>query len=61
MRKHQSLIPNDKALAVTNSKQCRMSKLPDVSLYYIKFLILQISSFSLLQKLIDIQNMPWIN
>ncbi|CAF0788183.1 unnamed protein product [Adineta steineri] len=30
MRKHQSLIPNEKALAVSNSKQCRMSKLPDL-------------------------------
>lgn len=31
MRKHKSLIPNEKAIAVTNSKQCRISKLPDVS------------------------------
>ena len=33
MRKHQSLIPNEKALAVTNIKQCRMSKLPDVNVF----------------------------
>ena len=33
MRKHQSLVPTDKALAVTNSKQCRMSKLPDVRFF----------------------------
>ncbi|UJR23823.1 hypothetical protein I4U23_026799 [Adineta vaga] len=30
MRKHQSLIPNEKALVVSNTKQCRMSKLPDL-------------------------------
>ncbi|CAF4165043.1 unnamed protein product [Rotaria sp. Silwood2] len=30
MRKHQSLIPNEKALAVTKHKQCRLSKLPDL-------------------------------
>ncbi|CAF1093699.1 unnamed protein product [Rotaria sordida] len=30
MRKHQSLIPNEKAVAVTNSKHCRISKLPDL-------------------------------
>lgn len=30
MRKYQSLIPNEKAVAVTKSKQCRLSKLPDV-------------------------------
>jgi len=30
MRKHQSLIPNEKALAVTKAKQCRISKLPDL-------------------------------
>ena len=35
MRKHQSLIPTDKALAVTNSKQCRISKLPDVRLLHL--------------------------
>jgi len=61
MRKHQSLIPNDKALAVTNSKQCRISKLPDVNLHYIQFHLLKSLLFSLLQKLIDIQNMLWKN
>ncbi|CAF1030700.1 unnamed protein product [Rotaria sordida] len=30
MRKHQSLIPNEKALVVTTTKQCRLSKLPDL-------------------------------
>ncbi|UJR25017.1 hypothetical protein I4U23_006378 [Adineta vaga] len=30
IRKHQSLIPNEKALAVAKAKQCRMSKLPDL-------------------------------
>ncbi|CAF2443799.1 unnamed protein product [Rotaria sp. Silwood2] len=30
MRKHQSLIPNEKAVAVTNSNHCRISKLPDL-------------------------------
>ncbi|CAF1207632.1 unnamed protein product [Adineta ricciae] len=30
MRKHQSLIPNSKALAATKVKHCRMSKLPDL-------------------------------
>ncbi|CAF0858469.1 unnamed protein product [Adineta ricciae] len=30
MRKHQSLVPNAKAIAVTKSKQCRLSKLPDL-------------------------------
>ncbi|CAF3207056.1 unnamed protein product [Rotaria socialis] len=30
MRKHQSLIPNAKAVAVTTTKQCRISKLPDL-------------------------------
>jgi hypothetical protein len=44
MRKHQSLIPNEKAVAVTKTKKCRMSKLPDVNFnfllfYQLKFLI----------------------
>jgi hypothetical protein len=30
IKKHQSLIPNDKILTITNTKQCRLSKLPDV-------------------------------
>ena len=30
MKRHQSLIPTDKALAASNTKQCRISKLPDV-------------------------------
>ncbi|CAF1065124.1 unnamed protein product [Rotaria sordida] len=30
MRKHQSLIPNEKALVVTTTKHCRLSKLPDL-------------------------------
>jgi hypothetical protein len=33
MKKHQSLVPNEKTLAITNSKQCRISKLPDVSFH----------------------------
>lgn len=35
MRKHQSLIPNEKAVAVTKTKQCRMSKLPDVNFHFL--------------------------
>ncbi|CAF3755275.1 unnamed protein product [Rotaria magnacalcarata] len=30
MRKHQSLIPNNKVLSATKIKQCRLSKLPDL-------------------------------
>lgn len=30
MRKHQSLIPNDRALAATKTNRCRISKLPDL-------------------------------
>ncbi|CAF3471719.1 unnamed protein product [Rotaria sp. Silwood1] len=30
IRKHQSLIPNEKVLTVTKTKQCRLSKLPDL-------------------------------
>ncbi|CAF3765432.1 unnamed protein product [Adineta steineri] len=30
MRKHQSLLPNEKVLPITKIKQCRMSKLPDL-------------------------------
>lgn len=30
MRKHQSLIPSDRALEATNSRKCRISKLPDL-------------------------------
>ena len=63
MEKHQSLIPNEKAVATTNNKQCRISKLPDVSFRFDengdrreKPVI-----FSLLLKLIDIQNMQWKN
>ncbi len=38
MRKHQSLIPNAKALAVTKAKQCRISKLPDVNFLFLIFI-----------------------
>lgn len=31
IRKHQSLIPNEKVLVAAKAKQCRMSKLPDVN------------------------------
>lgn len=35
IRKHQSLIPNENILTITNTKQCRLSKLPDVNKYFI--------------------------
>jgi len=48
MKKHQSLIPNAKALAVTNNKQCRISKLPDVSFLHSQILYLSNFVFQLI-------------
>jgi hypothetical protein len=42
MRKHQSLIPNEKALAVTKAKKCRMSKLPDVNFHFLLFSLIKL-------------------
>ncbi len=50
MRKHQSLIPTDNALAVTNTKQCRISKLPDVCISSIS----NISSFFFFQLIAEV-------
>ena len=48
MRKHQSLIPTDKALAATTTKQCRISKLPDVCFRFVLEYSIELFFFQLI-------------